>query len=118
MNALVYTFSIPNYLKVRAADRLPIKRLESGAIPGSNEADVPKTPLRGDEWLRLAPVMTGICGSDMSMLLNRSGPALTPFVSFPLVPGHEVLATVVEMGRRGHGVRSWAASRCQSGHFL
>lgn len=98
MKALSYKFSIPGYLAARAADRLPVKVLESGRIPGLSEIEVGSKPLPGPEWLRIRPKLTGICGSDISTLTNRSSPALMPFVSFPMVPGHEVVAEVIEAG--------------------
>lgn len=98
MRALQYAFSIPNFLAVRAADRLPLPVLERGSIPGLSEVSPQSRPLPGPDWVRLEPMLAGICGSDISMLLNRGSPALTPFISFPLVPGHEVVARVQEAG--------------------
>jgi L-iditol 2-dehydrogenase len=103
MNALQYSFSIPTYLAVRAADRLPIRRLQSGQIPGLEEVDLSPAPLPGPDWARVRPRLAGICGSDISMLTNRSGPSLMPFVSFPLVPGHEVVADITELGQEISG---------------
>ena len=98
MNAIQYSFSIPNYLAVRAADRLPLRVLQSGRVPGLDAVDLEPAPLRGPEWARVKPRLAGICGSDISMLTNRSGPSLMPFVSFPVVPGHEVVGEIVEVG--------------------
>lgn len=98
MRALQYRFSIPNFVAVRAADRLPLRVLERGSIPGLTEISPQSRPLPGPEWLRLKPILSGICGSDISMLLNRGSPALTPFISFPLVPGHEIVGRVRETG--------------------
>src|SRR5918992_1459954 len=98
MRALQYRFSIPSFLAVRAADRLPLPVLERGSIPGLTEISPASKPLPGPDWVRLQPTLCGICGSDISMILNRSGPALMPFISFPLVPGHEVVAKVQETG--------------------
>ena len=98
MRSLRYQFSIPNYLRVRAADRLPLPLLASGKIPGLSEISSEPRPLPGPDWIRLAPRLCGVCGSDISMLTNRSGPALSPFISFPLTPGHEVVADVTEAG--------------------
>ncbi len=103
-SALQYSFSIPNYLKVRAADTLPLRTLSSGRIPGLELIETTSRPLPGPDWLRLRPRFTGICGSDISMLTNRSGPSLMPFVSFPLVPGHEVVAEVTETGESVTGL--------------
>jgi threonine dehydrogenase-like Zn-dependent dehydrogenase len=98
MKAISYNFSIPNFLAVRAADKLPLPILESGRIPGLGEVDLAPKPLPGPEWVRLKPRLCGVCGSDISMLTNRGSPALTPFISFPVVPGHEIVADVVEVG--------------------
>lgn len=102
--ALQYKFSIPNFLAVRAADKLPGKWLESGKIPGLSEIERPAMPLPGPGYARLKPLMAGICGSDISALTNRSSPALTPFTSFPFTPGHEVLAEIVELGPEVEGI--------------
>ena len=97
--AIQYKFSIPNYLAVRAADKLPGKWLETGRLPGLSEIERAPVPLPGPGLCSGSkPLMCGICGSDISALTNRSGPALTPFTSFPFTPGHEVLARIVELG--------------------
>lgn len=102
--ALQYAFSVPNYLQVRAADRAPGAMLERRGIPGLRLIDLDDLPLPGPDWVRLRPRLAGICGSDMAMLTNRSGPSLMPFVSFPLVPGHEVVADVIELGDDVEGI--------------
>jgi L-iditol 2-dehydrogenase len=96
--ALQYKFSIPNYVRVRAADKLPGNWLESGKIPGLSEIERAPVPLPSPAYARLKPILCGVCGSDISALTNRSGPALTPFSSFPFTPGHEVVAEIVELG--------------------
>lgn len=98
MRALRYSFSIPNYLAVRAADRLPLPILDSGRIPGLAEIEAESRPLPGPEWVRLKPRLCGVCGSDIAMLKNTSSPAMSPFVSFPVIPGHEIVADVAEVG--------------------
>ncbi|MDP9354914.1 MAG: alcohol dehydrogenase catalytic domain-containing protein, partial [Chloroflexota bacterium] len=104
MKALRYRFSIPNHLAVRALDRALPALLAAGRIPGLALVDAVPRPLPGGEWLRLRPRLCGVCGSDVSLLTNRGSPALTPFVSFPLVPGHEVVADVVAVGPAVAGI--------------
>ncbi len=48
--------------------------------------------------------MSGICASDMSAITMKESPTLTPFASFPFIPGHEDVGTIVEAGR---GIRPW-----------
>lgn len=57
-------------------------------------------PLPGDEWVRVRPILAGICGTDLALLTGRESSAMSPFVSFPAVIGHEVVGTVVERGSR------------------
>jgi threonine dehydrogenase-like Zn-dependent dehydrogenase len=70
--------------------------------------DVPDPPLRGDDWLVLQTRLTGICGSDSKQVFMDTGGdtdfAMTAFISFPQVLGHEVVADVVERGSAVHGV--------------
>ncbi len=47
-------------------------------------------------WIRVKPVLSGICGSDSSLLLGTSSPYLAPLTSFPAVLGHEVVARVAD----------------------
>jgi threonine dehydrogenase-like Zn-dependent dehydrogenase len=48
-------------------------------------------PLPTEEWVRVSPILAGICGSDLSLLRGESSRSFEPVVSFPFVPGHEVL---------------------------
>jgi len=48
----------------------------------------------------LRPLLAGICGSDLAILGGEASPSLGALSSAPFVPGHEVVAEVVE-GRDG-----------------
>lgn len=88
-----------NYRALRAfGSRLP--HWTGGWLPwlGLSSYTLPELP--GPEWVRLRPLLSGICGSDLSMLTGRSSAVLTPFNSFPAVMGHEVVAVVEEAGGR------------------
>jgi threonine dehydrogenase-like Zn-dependent dehydrogenase len=59
-------------------------------------------PLR-DDWAVAKTRLTGICGSDAKMVFGDFGDdfsdsALNAYFSLPTVPGHEVVADVVEVG--------------------
>ncbi|MGH3864993.1 MAG: zinc-dependent alcohol dehydrogenase [Pseudonocardiaceae bacterium] len=54
-------------------------------------------PIPADEsWVRVAPMLSGICGSDLGLLTGRSSPYLGPLTSMPFVPGHEVLGHTLD----------------------
>ena len=59
----------------------------------------PDPALRGDDWVRVRPLLAGICGTDMSLLTGHASPILSPFASFPAVLGHEVVGVVEEAER-------------------
>ncbi len=54
------------------------------------ELDTPAKP--ADDWVRVRPLLSGICGSDLATVDGRSSRWFEPVVSFPFVPGHEVVA--------------------------
>jgi threonine dehydrogenase-like Zn-dependent dehydrogenase len=51
--------------------------------------DPPELP--GPGWQRVHPRLTGICGSDLSTVEGHASPYFDDWVSFPFVPGHEVV---------------------------
>ncbi len=59
--------------------------------------DPPDLP--GDGWVRVWPRLTGICGSDLSTIDGHSSRYFEDFVSFPFVPGHEIVGELAD-GRR------------------
>jgi threonine dehydrogenase-like Zn-dependent dehydrogenase len=65
-------------------------------------------PLRPD-WVVTRPILSGICGSDAKLVLGDFGEGdidnpMSAFSSLPHVPGHEVVAEVVELGPEAKGV--------------
>ncbi|HET9772321.1 MAG TPA: zinc-binding dehydrogenase, partial [Acidimicrobiia bacterium] len=61
------------------------------------EAADPTEP--GPGWERVQPILAGICGSDLATVAGKSSRYFEPIVSFPFVPGHEIVGTT------GDGVR-------------
>jgi threonine dehydrogenase-like Zn-dependent dehydrogenase len=61
------------------------------------EGEAPALP--GADWHRVTPLLSGICGSDLSTLDGRSSRYFEALVSFPFVPGHEIVG-VLESGER------------------
>ncbi len=85
--------------------RFGAARLASGLRPGAGSRwgplelvtdDEPDLP--GPDWVRLSPRLAGICGSDLATVDGRSSRWFEPIVSFPFVPGHEVVADLVPGG--------------------
>jgi threonine dehydrogenase-like Zn-dependent dehydrogenase len=92
--------------------RFGAARVAAGLRPGSGarygplelvDDDPPELP--GPEWVRLRPRLAGICGSDLATVDGRSSRWFEPIVSFPFVPGHEVVADVLGEDGRPEGRR-------------
>ena len=58
--------------------------------------EVPEPALPAPEWVRVKPLLSGICGSDLGTLTSENSPYFSPITSPPFVMGHEVVGEVVE----------------------
>jgi threonine dehydrogenase-like Zn-dependent dehydrogenase len=95
MLALEMFRSLPRHVAAKAM---------GGRIPGILSG--PAAPLRLvtiDEprvnrpgWARLRTRLSGICGSDLGMLSGRTSLYFSGLVSMPMVPGHEIVADLLE----------------------
>lgn len=89
MKALVFERSLPRFAAARLAGSLATG---AGARVGPLTLDdrpEPKVDLPG--WVRVRPRLSGICGSDLATIDGRASRYFEPVVSFPFVPGHEVV---------------------------
>jgi len=87
VKALVFERSLPRFAAAKVAGAIAPGR---GAGPGPlklKDVDVPQR----DGWHRVRPRLAGICGSDLSTIDGASSRYFEPIVSFPFVPGHEVV---------------------------
>ena len=90
MKALLFERSLP---------RLASARMAGSVAPGLGsrfgalrlvETDEPDLP--GPGWERIRPLLAGICGSDLSTVDGHASRWFEPIVSFPFIPGHEIVA--------------------------
>ena len=83
--------------EARYAAASVVSRVRPGAGAGLGPlrlADIDPPTLPDDTWRRVTPTLTGICGSDLSTIDGHSSNYFDPLVSFPFVPGHEVVGTL------------------------
>src|ERR1700691_5877083 len=105
MRALVFDLSIAKYLLGKPVGG-GVRRVSYG--PGTcfalRETPAPEPP--SDDWVVLAPRLTGFCGSDLSTIFFKMSPVMSA-VSLAsgesAVLGHEVLADVVSVGSGARG---------------
>jgi threonine dehydrogenase-like Zn-dependent dehydrogenase len=73
-----------------------IKSLETSCFSPLQLEDAPEPKLPTPEWVRVKPLLSGICGSDLGTLSSENSPYFSPITSPPFVMGHEVVGEVVE----------------------
>jgi threonine dehydrogenase-like Zn-dependent dehydrogenase len=101
MKALLFERNMAKYAAAAVAGRLvPGKGASVGPI-SLQDIDEPELP--GAGWVRIRPRLSGICGSDLATIDGHSSRYFEPIVSFPFVPGHEVVGDLddgTQPGRR------------------
>lgn len=95
VRALVYRKSIPRYLLMRAGAHR-VKNLETSRYAPLQLEAAPEPELPTPEWVRVKPLLSGICGSDLGTLSSENSPYFSPITSPPFVLGHEVVGIVAE----------------------
>jgi threonine dehydrogenase-like Zn-dependent dehydrogenase len=95
MLALRYSKSVPRYLLMRAGAKR-IKNLETSRFSPLTLEEIPDPRLPTPEWVRVKPLLSGICGSDLGTLSSENSPYFSPITSPPFVLGHEVVGVVTE----------------------
>ena len=100
VRALVYRKSIPRYLLMRAGAKR-LKNLETSRYAPLQFEEASEPELPTPDWVRIKPLLSGICGSDLGTLSSESSPYFSPITSPPFTLGHEVVGTVTD-GKSGY----------------
>jgi len=80
-------------------------RIYWSRLSGLRLVEVEPPVLPGEDWVRIRPLIGGICGSDLAAILQRNHPAtmLRCFTRFPVFIGHEGVGVIEEVGSRAGG---------------
>lgn len=97
MKALVYHKSIPRYALVKLLGRR-FRGVYTSGLPALKLTDIAPPKLPNEQWVRIAPKLAGICGSDLATICAKGTPYLAPVTSMPFVLGHEVVGSISEVG--------------------
>jgi threonine dehydrogenase-like Zn-dependent dehydrogenase len=110
MSTLLFERSLPRFAAARLASSFgsgrgagvgPLRLVDTGTPPLPRDAG----------WVHLSPLLSGICGSDLATLDGRSSRYFEDIVSFPFVPGHEVVGAVTTDATAQDGAALAAGSR-------
>ena len=102
MKALVFERNLARFAAARLVSSLGSGR--SAGIGPLRLADTDPPELPGPGWHPVRPILSGICGSDLTTLNGRSSRYFEDLVSFPFVPGHEVVGVVETHATSAEGV--------------
>lgn len=100
MRGLVFERNVVRFAASRVAATLVGSGRGAGLSP-LRLVDLEPPELPGTGWARVRPLLAGICGSDLSTIDGRSSRYFEDVVSFPFVPGHEVVGVVEDPGADG-----------------
>jgi threonine dehydrogenase-like Zn-dependent dehydrogenase len=99
MKAVVFDYDLPRIVYAKAAGKLS-PRAYLSALGPTKLQDVPEPSLPADDWTIVRTALCGICGSDTKLHFldaDMDNP-LSGLVSFPCIPGHEVVGVVEKVG--------------------
>jgi threonine dehydrogenase-like Zn-dependent dehydrogenase len=97
VKTLLFERNLARFAAARAVSALGSGR--GAGVGPLRLTDTEPPDLPGPEWVRVTPILSGICGSDLATVDGRTSRYFEDLVSFPFVPGHEVVGTT-EDGRR------------------
>jgi threonine dehydrogenase-like Zn-dependent dehydrogenase len=109
MSTLLYERSLPRFAAARVVSSFGSGRGAGVGPLRLIDQEAPHAPAPG--WVHVDPLLSGICGSDLATLDGRSSRYFEDIVSFPFVPGHEVVGTVSEETISADGALLAAGSR-------
>ena len=109
MSTLLFERSLPRFAAARVVSTLGSGRGAGVGPLRLVQREAPALPAQG--WVHVDPLLSGICGSDLATLDGRSSRYFEDIVSFPFVPGHEVVGTVTEDAFGADGVALAAGTR-------
>ncbi len=104
MKAIVFRRSIPKFAALKLVAPWWRGLYDRRAAWPIALEDIPEPKLPAPSWVRVAPTLTGVCGSDLSTIFAKGSPYLAPVTSMPFVLGHEVVGTVTQIGADAEGV--------------
>jgi threonine dehydrogenase-like Zn-dependent dehydrogenase len=95
VTTLLFERSLPRFAAARIVSSFGSGRAAGVGPLRLVDHDAPKLP-PADGWVHVDPILSGICGSDLATLDGRSSRYFEDIVSFPFVPGHEVVGNVID----------------------
>ncbi len=98
MRGVVFDLKPARWLLARAAGS-QIPALYDGPLSCLTLTQMESRTLLTSRWVRVRPLLAGVCGSDLSTITTHTSPILSAFTAFPIVMGHELVGIIEEVGK-------------------
>jgi threonine dehydrogenase-like Zn-dependent dehydrogenase len=109
VSTLLFERSLPRFAAARIASSFGSGR--GAGVGPLRLLDHEAPDLPGPGWVHVDPLLSGICGSDLATLDGRSSRYFEDIVSFPFVPGHEVVGLLSDDATAADGSALAAGTR-------
>lgn len=96
MRAVQFRKSIFRFAVVKLFGKRPSVAVGPFGMVALKEVEPLRLP--SPRWVRIRPLLCGICGSDLAVVAGKSSLLLSPLTSTPFTFGHEVVGVVIETG--------------------
>jgi len=96
MRAVQFRKSVWRFAVVKLFGKRPSVATGLFGMVSLRETEPLKLP--SPRWVRIRPLLCGICGSDLAVVAAKNSLFLSPLTSTPFTFGHEVIGVVIETG--------------------
>ena len=103
MKALLANYSLGREVWDRFKSKFR-KQADGSHAVSIDLANVPSPPLVGPQWVKIRSILSGISSMEEGLLLRHDPSVFAPFLSFPFVPGNEIMGIVTDMGDKVQGI--------------
>lgn len=103
MKALLANYSLGREVWDRFKSKFR-KQTEGSHAVSIELANVPEPSLAGPYWVKIRSILSGISGMEEGLLLRHDPSVFAPFLSFPFIPGNELMGIVTDMGDKVEGI--------------
>ena len=99
MKALVFSYQLPRLAFAMFAGKL-FPQVFFAPLGPTRYTDIPEPTLPAPDWCIVRVALCGICGSDTKQIFLDAefDNPLSTIISFPNVPGHEVVGVIEQVG--------------------
>lgn len=81
-----------------------LRQADGGHAVAVELTNVPEPVLPGPQWVKIRSILSSVSDMEEGMLLRHDQSVFSAFLSFPFIPGNEVMGIVTEAGSEVQGV--------------